>query len=457
MGAADAERTLAFTEKLSVFLTIVLIATYGLGLLFTLRTHREFFGAAESHREGDAAPWPISLALGILGDVTVLVALVSEVFVASVQDATHALGMSQAFVGFIVVALVGCGAEMASAFSGARKNRLDLSVGIALGSATQIALFVALVLVLASYSLGPQPMTLQFWPGAVLMVLLATVTAPNIQRRSLSLVYWRPGPCGLPDLRHHALPASSPRALRRATTASRLNESLRHRGRMRKGGSMSNMDKEKRQRVLDPVSRISEIIFGVLMALSFTGSLNAATSGREEVRTVMLTALGCNLAWGLVDAVMYLVATLTGRARNQMLLRMVRSASDPQSAHAGIAEALPGRMGEEMGAEGLEDIRQHLLALPDTPARVRFGQDDFLGALGVFLLVVLSTFPVVVPFMFISKMALAMRASNAVALVLLFIGGYRIGHYAGGVAWRAGLAMAAVGGVLVSIIMALGG
>ena len=226
---------------------------------------------------------------------------------------------------------------------------------------------------------------------------------------------------------------------------------------MRKGAFMSNVDKEKRQRVLDPVSRISEIIFGVLMALSFTGSLNAATAGHEEVRTMMLTALGCNLAWGLVDAVMYLVATLTERARNQTLLRIVRSASDPQSAHSGIAEALPGRMGEEIGAECLEDIRQHLLALPDTPARVRFGQDDFLGALGVFLLVVLSTFPVVVPFMFISKTALAMRTSNAVALVLLFIGGYRLGHYAGGVAWRTGLAMAAVGGVLVSIIMALGG
>jgi Ca2+:H+ antiporter len=177
VGAADAERTSAFTEKLSVSLAIVLITTYGLGLLFSLRTHREFFGAAESHGEGDTAPWPIGLALGTLGGVTVLVALVSEVFVASVQGAALALGMSKAFVGFIVVALVGGAAEMASAFSGARKNRLDLSVGIALGSATQIALFVAPVLVLASYALGPQPMTLQFWPGAVLMVLLATITA----------------------------------------------------------------------------------------------------------------------------------------------------------------------------------------------------------------------------------------------------------------------------------------
>ena len=220
---------------------------------------------------------------------------------------------------------------------------------------------------------------------------------------------------------------------------------------------MGSQEKEKRARVLDPISRISEIIFGVLMALSFTGSLNVATSGREEVRTMMLTALGCNLAWGLVDGVMYLMATLTERARNLTLLGLVRGAVDPKEAHASIIEVLPGRLGEAIGAEGLEDMRRRLAALPEVPARARLSGDDFLGAFGVFLLVVLSTFPVVVPFMFISEMAVAMRTSNAVALVILFIGGYRLGHYAGGVAWQTGLGMAAVGAVLVSIIMALGG
>jgi len=107
----------------------------------------------------------------------VLVVLVSEVFVESVQQAATALGLSPAFVGFIIVALVGGAAEMASALSAARKNRLDLSVGIALGSASQIALFVAPVLVLLSYVLGPTPMDLQFWPGAVVMVFIATMTA----------------------------------------------------------------------------------------------------------------------------------------------------------------------------------------------------------------------------------------------------------------------------------------
>jgi Ca2+:H+ antiporter len=166
-------------QKLSLGLAVLLIVGYGLGLLFSLKTHREYFAGAE-HAEADEAPWPIGLALATLAGVTVLVALVSEVFVESVQKAAEAFGMSSAFVGFIVVALVGGAAEMAAAFSGARKNRLDLSVGIALGSASQIALFVAPVLVLLSYVIGPTPMDLHFWPGAVVMVLIATLTAAFI-------------------------------------------------------------------------------------------------------------------------------------------------------------------------------------------------------------------------------------------------------------------------------------
>ena len=165
----------AFTQKLSVGLSVLLIVTYGLGMVFSLKTHREFFASAESGEAGEV-PWPIGLALATLAGVTVLVALVSEIFVESVQKAAESFGMTPAFVGFIVVALVGGAAEMGSAFSGARKNRLDLSVGIALGSASQIALFVAPVLVLLSYVLGPAPMDLQFWPGAVVMILISTMT-----------------------------------------------------------------------------------------------------------------------------------------------------------------------------------------------------------------------------------------------------------------------------------------
>jgi Ca2+:H+ antiporter len=176
VARADSTAVAGITQSLSLGLAVLLIVTYGLGLLFSLRTHREVFAAAKADENGDE-PWPLGLAVGTLGVVTVLVALVSEIFVESVQMAAESFGMTPAFVGFIVVALVGGAAEMASAFSGACKNRLDLSVGIALGSASQIALFVAPVLVLLSYFIGPTPMDLQFWPGAVVMILFATLTA----------------------------------------------------------------------------------------------------------------------------------------------------------------------------------------------------------------------------------------------------------------------------------------
>jgi Ca2+:H+ antiporter len=169
----------AFMQELSLCLAVLLIVAYGLGMLFSLKTHRELFTSAE-HSENEEKPWPIGLALGTLAGVTVLVSLVSEVFVESVQMAAEAFGLTPAFVGFIVVALVGGAAEMASAFSGARKDRLDLSVGIALGSASQIALFVAPVLVLVSYFIGPTPMNLQLWTGAVVMILIGTLTASFI-------------------------------------------------------------------------------------------------------------------------------------------------------------------------------------------------------------------------------------------------------------------------------------
>ncbi len=167
----------AVMRKLSVGLAILLIIAYALGLLFS-KTHKELFASAD-HSEGEEH-WPIGLAVGTLLVVTLLVALVSEIFVESVQKAAETFGMSPAFVGFIIVSMVGAAAEFAVAFSAARKDRLDMSVSIALGSASQIALFVAPALVLLSYVVGPSPMSLQFWPGAVTMVMIATVTASFI-------------------------------------------------------------------------------------------------------------------------------------------------------------------------------------------------------------------------------------------------------------------------------------
>jgi Ca2+:H+ antiporter len=174
LGAQESSRPARFAQQLSIALSILLLIAYALGLFYSLKTHRELFaGESEEHE----AAWPIGLALGTLAAVTLCVALVSEVFVGSVQQAAISFGMTPAFVGFIVVALVGAAAEMAAAFSAARKNHLDLSVSIALGSAAQIALFVAPVLVLLSFFVGSAPMDLTLWPGAIAMIFFASLTA----------------------------------------------------------------------------------------------------------------------------------------------------------------------------------------------------------------------------------------------------------------------------------------
>ena len=179
-GAARIDRlnVPAFTLPLSIGLAVILLVTYSLSLVFSLKTHRELFeSAAEGEHE---TPWPLPIAVGGLALATLGIAFVSEIFVGAVQEASLALGMSKAFVGFIVVSLVGGAAEMTAAFSAARKNRLDLSVGIAMGSSTQIALFVTPVLLILSRFVGPTPMDLNFGGAQVLMVLLTTLAVSGV-------------------------------------------------------------------------------------------------------------------------------------------------------------------------------------------------------------------------------------------------------------------------------------
>src|SRR4051812_12952792 len=158
---------------------------------------------------------------------------------------------------------------------------------------------------------------------------------------------------------------------------------------------MHNAATHERERLLDPIDRISEILFGLIMAVTIVGSLSIATAGRSEVRTVLAAALGCNLAWGLVDAVMYLLRTLTERTRNRTLARQVMGA-DIADAHRLIEQALPTHVIAMTGPAELEGMRLALLALPP-PGRLALGRDDYLAAAGIFLLVVLATFPVVLP------------------------------------------------------------
>lgn len=221
---------------------------------------------------------------------------------------------------------------------------------------------------------------------------------------------------------------------------------------------MDKAEKGTWQRVLEPIDRITEVIFGLLMAMTFIGSLSVATSGREEVRTMLIAALGCNLAWGLADAVIFLMRTWTERTRSRTLMERLQDSSDPRDGQGLIAAELPPRIATAVSADGLEMLRLHLLReAAGTPASVRIGWEDIKGALATFLLVVLATFPLVIPFLLIGQTGPAIRASNAVALAMLFISGWMLARYSGGSPWAGGIALAVVGTALLFAIIALGG
>jgi VIT family len=211
------------------------------------------------------------------------------------------------------------------------------------------------------------------------------------------------------------------------------------------------------RRVLDPVDRVSEILFGLIMALTFTGTLSAATAGHEDVRTLLIGMVGCNLAWGLVDAVMFLMSTLAERGHNLLTLRAVHAAPGPDAAHQVISGAVPPWMAPLLSRDHLETLRQGLLRMQNLPPAPRLTASDWMGALGVFLLVFLSTLPLVVPFLLFSEVRLALRTSNLIAIVLLFVNGYVLAQYSGYRPFRTGLTMVFLGLVLVAITMALGG
>jgi VIT1/CCC1 family predicted Fe2+/Mn2+ transporter len=217
------------------------------------------------------------------------------------------------------------------------------------------------------------------------------------------------------------------------------------------------IEKEAREPVLDVVDRISEMLFGLFMALTFVGAVSVATAGREEIRTMLTTAIGCNLAWGLVDAVMYMVRTITVRGRTVTLTRAVLAAKDPDAGRKLIEHALPPDLISLVSAVEIDTMRTRLLALPSLPQRPQLTRDDLSAALAIFLIVVASTFPVVLPFVLIGDVGTAKIASRGIALVMLFLGGLAYGRYAGYGSWKAGVIMAGLGTVLVGAIMALGG
>jgi hypothetical protein len=208
--------------------------------------------------------------------------------------------------------------------------------------------------------------------------------------------------------------------------------------------------------ILDPIDRVSEVLFGLIMVLTSTGTLSVVNAGRPEVRTMILGALGCNLAWGIIDAGLYVLGCIDERGRNLTTLRAVRQADDPAEARRAIANALPEAL-SRLPDEHLEPMRRELLQLPEPPQRPGLTKEDALGALAVCLLVFLSTLPPVIPFLLWSDVHTALRISNAVAIVMLFVCGYAYARGTGLRPWVTGLVMVAIGLALVAVAIALGG
>ncbi|WP_233835113.1 VIT1/CCC1 transporter family protein [Paraburkholderia sp. ZP32-5] len=214
---------------------------------------------------------------------------------------------------------------------------------------------------------------------------------------------------------------------------------------------------EKRQPILNTVDRVTELCFGLFMALTFVGAVKAATAGDDAGRKLFFAALGCNLAWGLADAVMFIVRNLADRGQRLTLALSIKREPNHAVAVRTLRDALPESLEPLVDDAELELIRQRLAGTSTLPPRAHLIRDDFVGALGVFLLVVIATFPVALPFILVNDRTVALVISRILTLVMLFIAGFALGRYTGAGAMKAGFAMMLLGVVLTIAIILLGG
>jgi len=210
-------------------------------------------------------------------------------------------------------------------------------------------------------------------------------------------------------------------------------------------------------RLLSPIDRVSEVLFGLIMVLTFTGSLSISEAGRDDVRAMLIGALGCNLAWGIIDGILYVMGALAEESRNLMALRAVRASRDPEEARQLISDALPPLVASVLQPAEVDSLRQRLGGLPAPPERVPVDRRMFLGGLAVCLWVFVTTFPVAIPFIVMQDAHRALRVSNAVAIAMLFVAGWVFGRITSRSPWLMGIAMVTIGLVLTGLTMALGG
>jgi VIT1/CCC1 family predicted Fe2+/Mn2+ transporter len=214
---------------------------------------------------------------------------------------------------------------------------------------------------------------------------------------------------------------------------------------------------QKTKRLLAPIDRISEILFGLIMVITITCSLSVARRDHKEIREMIVAALGCNIAWGVIDGIFYLIIRFSEQGRSIKTLQSLRVTNDSSKARKLIADALPPLLASVLTPADFEMIHERLNRTPNPPSRPHIAKNDWLAALGVFLLVFSSTLPVVIPFLVIVEPRPAQRVSSAVAVLMLFLTGYMLGHYIGRNPWFVGLVMLLVGSGLVVISIAFGG
>ena len=222
------------------------------------------------------------------------------------------------------------------------------------------------------------------------------------------------------------------------------------------GAHVLHLLRVHRKRALDPVDRFSEVIFGLIMVLAFTCSFSVAEGGRQEVRQMLVGALTCNVAWGLVDGVMYVLTSIAGRARTNLVFQGLRAA-DPATARAIVLASLPEGVAAITDGAEADRMAARVRTLPDLGWKSAFSADDLRGALASALIVVVATFPPTLPFLLVEDPTRALRISNGVAVVSLFVAGWSLGKATGLRAWRVGLVMVVLGSALVAVTVALGG
>jgi len=208
---------------------------------------------------------------------------------------------------------------------------------------------------------------------------------------------------------------------------------------------------------LNPVDRVAEVLFGLIMVLSFTGTISVAANGKEEIGELLWAALGCNLAWGIIDAIMFLMNVMVERGHSITVIKKLNDSESEEVSRQILREEIQPLISELMKDEELDQLNDRLKKISTPLKRNILTAADLIGALQIFLIVFLCMLPVALPFIFLKEVPIAMRASNGVALVLLFIGGYILARWAGFRQFITALIYVVIGLLLVVLTIALGG